>query len=242
MTDSKAETQEKYDKAFEYVLQTLKDSDSISIENAIGLCRDYRRDIDPRMVAEVLENMRREGWFIPNPETPSSPWLKLSMHGKEQSKQAHPVLAPAKRSGKLIEDTTLPDDFYKRVVNEINILFTNNHPIPICILVRKLFENLIIDILRKRYGMSDVSIFFDASHRKFHGFSKLLMALSERKTDFAHIASNLDDIINKINKFRENGNASAHSIDVDITMDQIAGMKDDINYLVPMLVSIRGRL
>ena len=122
MTDSKAETQEKYDKAFEHVLQTLKDRDSISIENTIGLCRDYRRDIDPRMVAEVLENMRREGWFIPNPETPSSPWLKLSMHGKEQSKQAHPVLAPAKRSGKLIEDTTLPDDFYKRVVNEIIVL------------------------------------------------------------------------------------------------------------------------
>ncbi len=119
MTDDEDETQEKYNKAREYVLQTLKDSDSISFENTIGLCREYRRDIDLEMVAEVLEDMRRDGWFIPNPETPSSPWLRLSRHGKEQSKLAHPLLAPAKRSGKLIEDTTLPDDFYKRIVNEI---------------------------------------------------------------------------------------------------------------------------
>ena len=55
MTDNENENQEKYDKAYEYVLQNLKNSDSISFENTIGLCRDYRRDIDPEMVAEVLE-------------------------------------------------------------------------------------------------------------------------------------------------------------------------------------------
>jgi hypothetical protein len=70
----------------------------------------------------------------------------------------------------------------------------------------------------------------------------LLKNLSDRKSDFNCYTSNLDEILTKIDKFREKGNSAAHSIEVDITMVQIESTKEDINYLISSLVSLRGRL
>jgi hypothetical protein len=232
----------KHEKALRYILDYLKQHGRISFGNTIGLCRDYRKDIDPSIVAEILKTMDRDGWFIPDSDFPSGPYQKLSSYGEEQLNHDRPVLAPPKRLGRLIEVKTLPDDFYIKLVDEINILYGNNLPVPLCILVRKLLENLVIDILRKRYGMPDASVFFNVSEGRFYTFSKLLKNLSDRKSDFSQYTSNLDEILTKIDKFREKGNSAAHSIEVDITIFQIESTKEDMNYLVSRLVSLRERL
>jgi hypothetical protein len=140
----------------------------------------------------------------------------------------------------------LPKRRVKYDIREISCLnkkgVNRNPPIPVCILIRKLYENLIIDIFRKQYGMEDISIFFDKKQRRFNNFSLLLKTLSEKEADFRHISSDINNLISKINRFRENGNAAAHSIDIDITIDQIESMKADINYLAKQLISIRQKL
>ncbi len=52
-----------------------------------------------------------------------------------------------------INVTWLPDDFYKKLIDEINCLYGKQLPFALSVLVRKLLENLIIDILRKKYGL-----------------------------------------------------------------------------------------
>lgn len=138
-----------------------------------------------------------------------------------------------------IDVTWLPDDFYKRLIDEINLLYINGLPMSLSILIRKLLENLIIDILRKKYGAVELSLYYDPSRRRFYDFSVLLRNLDSKKEDFHHITSELDSsLIRKINRFRETGNAGAHSIDVNLTINQISKDKDDINYLVQLLLRI----
>ena len=140
---------------------------------------------------------------------------------------------------KFIEVTWLPDDFYKRLVDEINCLYINQLPMSLSILIRKLLENLIIDILRKKYGTRDLQLYYDSSRGRFHDFSVLLKNLDSKKEEFHYITSNLDkSSIQRINKYREAGNSGAHSIDVNLTIDQISKDKDDINYSVQFLLRI----
>lgn len=136
-----------------------------------------------------------------------------------------------------IEVTRLPDDFYKRLVDEINRIYTNRLPMSLSILIRKLLENLIIDILRKKYSTQVMSLYYDTSRGRFHDFSVLPKNLDSRKGEFQYITQNLDkSLIQKINQYRETGNSGAHSIDVNLTINQIAKDKDNINYLVQLLL------
>lgn len=139
---------------------------------------------------------------------------------------------------KFIEVTWLPDDFYKRLIDEINLLYANRLPMPLSILIRKLLENLIIDILRKKYGTEGLSLYYDTSRGRFQDFSVLLRNLDSKKEEFHYVTPNLDSSIRKINQFRETGNSGAHSIDVNLTINQISKDKDDINYLVQFLLRI----
>lgn len=54
-----------------------------------------------------------------------------------------------------IEATWIPDEFYRKLIHEINVLYAHDLPISIPILLRKLFENLIIGILRKNMKIQD---------------------------------------------------------------------------------------
>jgi len=138
---------------------------------------------------------------------------------------------------------TPPDDFYIKLINEINILYYNNRYVPTCILLRKLFENLIIDILRKKYGAADNGLYFNTSRKMFLGFSVLLDNLKNKIEDFNHIDPNFnEDIIKRIDFYRKRCNLSAHSISFEITKDTIDDKKDDINYLITLLIRIRNNI
>lgn len=141
--------------------------------------------------------------------------------------------------GDFIDVNNVPDDFYRKLINEINLLYENQFPMSLSILVRKLFENLIIDILRKKYGVGELSLYYNKSKGRFHGFATLLDNLDVKKTDFHYISQNLDkNFIQKINKYRETGNSGAHSIDVNLNIDYFSQNKEDINYNFHLLLRI----
>lgn len=140
---------------------------------------------------------------------------------------------------KFIEVLWVPDDFYKKLINEINRLYAYNLPMSLSVLIRKLLENLIIDILRKKYGMSELSLYYDPSKRRFHDFAVLLKNLNSKRVDFNYITSSLDDsFIRDLNRYRETGNSAAHSIDVNLTTEQLRGDKEKVNYIIRLLLRI----
>ena len=140
---------------------------------------------------------------------------------------------------KFIKVNSIPDDFYKKLLTEMNLLSEYQLPMSLSILIRKLFENLIIDIFRRKYGETDLSLYYDTSRRRFHGFNTLLKNLDNKKTDFHSISPNLDkSFIKSINKYRETGNSAAHSIDVNLSIESFSQNKDEINHIVHFLLRI----
>ncbi|MCC6603633.1 MAG: hypothetical protein IT327_10505 [Anaerolineae bacterium] len=142
--------------------------------------------------------------------------------------------------GKFIEIVNIPDDFYKKLIDEINQAYNFQLPISLSVLIRKLFENLIIDILRKKYGTEELELYYDPRRRRFQDFSVLLKNLEAKQPDFHHISTNLNqNFIIQLNWYRETGNSGAHSIDTDkVAMESYKDKKDEINRNIHFLVRV----
>ena len=142
-------------------------------------------------------------------------------------------------NNKYIEVTWVPDVFYTKLIDEINHLYTYQLPMSISILNRKLLENLVIEILRKKYGTDELSLYHISERNRFHDFSVLLKNLDSKKEDFHYISPNFNSaFIKKIDKYRGRGNSGAHSIDVNLTMDDLIADKENFNYIVQFLLRV----
>jgi len=117
-------------------------------------------------------------------------------------------------SGNLIKHN-FKEEFFSKLVIEINRAYGFQLYNSTLILLRKLIENLLIDLLRTKYGMKKIDKFYNKDKGRHHDFSKLLENLDKDLTIFRPYSSAFEKpMINFLNKLRENSNSSAHSIDV----------------------------
>jgi len=140
---------------------------------------------------------------------------------------------------KLIEIKTLPNDFYYDLQDQINKAYAYNVLPAVQILIRKFFENLIVDILRKKYTMKQVDLFYDPKNCRFHGFNTLLKNVTEKIDDFKAVSAAFNkDFLKLINKYREQGNSSAHTIELHLDRNQIKKQGEELEYIIKVLVKV----
>ena len=140
---------------------------------------------------------------------------------------------------KYIDIAAWPDDFYKDLADQINKCYRVGLFPAQAILMRKLMENLLIDLLRRKYGMKQVNLFYDPARGRFLDFSALVANLKPRLGDFAGVAASFDSsFVAQVEKFRETGNASAHSIDVNLKKETLDKLQADFNHAAKLLVSV----
>jgi hypothetical protein len=145
-------------------------------------------------------------------------------------------LPPNPNTEKLLDIIDISDNFYKKLIDEINILYKHGLALSLPVLIRKLLENLLIDILRKKYGDSGKLLYYDTSKHRFLNFSTLTENFKNKQADFRYVINGLDnELINKIKSHRETGNSAAHSIDGDIKNQFFVDKRDEINHLVQFL-------
>jgi hypothetical protein len=135
----------------------------------------------------------------------------------------------------------LPNDFYIELQEQINRAFAYNVLSAVPILSRKFLENLIIDILRKKYKGPGIDLYYNPAHRRFHGFEMLLKNLSDKISagDFAGVSSIFDNIfLRRVNEFREQGNSTAHSIETKIERNTIKDNAEELSFLIKVLLKV----
>jgi hypothetical protein len=140
---------------------------------------------------------------------------------------------------RLVDIDTFPDDFYSELVHLINKAYQAGAYGAVPILIRKLMENLLVDILRSYYGMRDVTMFFDKGRGRFHDFGMLLEKASERLNDFDWCKDLMNkELLAKLEKYRERGNASAHSIVVAVRKEGLDQTSDEVTQITKQLFKL----
>lgn len=106
-------------------------------------------------------------------------------------------------------------------------------------------ENLVLDLLRLRYGLDNErrGLFYNTEKGRLLGFSILLDNLKENLEDFVYYSDRMDEeFIREIERLKGRGDASAHSIEVDVSEDKIENYKDKINPVIDVLFYVRHEI
>ncbi len=111
-------------------------------------------------------------------------------------------------------DIKFEDIFYKNLNQEINKCYRFGAYTASFILSRKLIENLVIDILRKKYppNSENIEIYYRTNEGRFQDLSILLKNFEEKKEDFGIDVESIDEFFRLIKPFRPTANSNAHSI------------------------------
>lgn len=157
----------------------------------------------------------------------------------EDLSQLFPEISYTLIETKYLDIAEYPDDFYKDLVALINKCYIYGIYPVVYVFSRKLLENLLIDILRKKYGMKNIELFFDTKHRRHHSFNVLMKNFVDKIEDFKIIIPSLDhNFINTINKFRESGNSAAHTLEMSVKKEEIDDVRDDLMFVIKTLVRL----
>jgi len=130
------------------------------------------------------------------------------------------------------------DPFYRNLVEQINKCYRYGMPDIALERIRKLFENLLIDILKKKY-QEDISSYKGANdkHLKFH----LIVKNTKEKIqqgEFDHVKKEFEEAIDGIDKLRDKGNKSTHSITFDVKKSYLDEIHDEIERKVDLFLRI----
>ena len=142
-------------------------------------------------------------------------WSFLRSHLKEVHSQQD-VISPTNNGeeSKLIT-TTFKDSFYNDLRDEINAAFQAELFTASMVLLRKLTENLAIDILREKFPQSqhgNLELYYIRSQGKHQNFATLLENLNKKKTDFGADKDAVSEFVAKATRCKHQGNSTAHSI------------------------------
>lgn len=134
------------------------------------------------------------------------------------------------------------DILYQDLISEINKCHNYKLPTATFVLSRKIIENLIIDILKKKFGKNaaDLGKYYDTDHSRFHDFSRLIKTLQKEEALYLEHKSVVHKIAMLADELRDNANKSAHSIFPFNSMDDLD--KYRIPELVKMLIGLLNRL
>lgn len=144
--------------------------------------------------------------------------------------------------GVLIE-STFEDNFFAKHVLEINRAYGFRLYNSTLILLRKLFENLLIELLRAKFGPHNIDLFYWQEKGRFHDFAKLVDNLEQNLGTFRPYSSAFENqIVVFLDKFRERSNSAAHSIDEQPNWDYVESLKKDLNYYCEIFKTVIPKL
>jgi hypothetical protein len=153
-----------------------------------------------------------------------------------------PLTAPAIPDYLLIQK--FPDEFYKVLAQNINLAYKYGLYSAAMVLIRKMLENLLIDILRKKYGMKNLDLFFDPQHGRFRMFNELIRNFEEKLQDFKYIEPRIEEILTELKNMREECNAAAHSLGKEIKLkrDSLDNIREKVNFLISMMIRVYNNI
>jgi len=106
------------------------------------------------------------------------------------------------------------DPLRKGHINEINRAYTYKCYTCVFILVRKIIENMLVDILRRKFPPStkeNKELYFDTNQNRFKDFSIILKNFKDKSYEFGLEKKLVERIADISKKLKDEGNDKAHS-------------------------------
>ena len=180
-----------------------------TIRNEISILRRSYGSLPINTVAQIyaLQNRTSIITKLTKDEKDSLPNLKI-----EKPFSVTQNISKAVKSKSIIPfiEYQTNDSFINDHVLETNKTYTYGCYTATFILCRKIIENLLTDIIRKKYPRN-VALFFDTARGRRHDFSLILLNLRICSKDFGPDKDLVERIVSKSSPFKDDANYKTHS-------------------------------
>ncbi|WP_066411373.1 hypothetical protein [Halorubrum aethiopicum] len=218
-----------------YYLEEFEDQQPVAHEDVRNVIDDSRESVPSKHVSTYFNRLEDADWL-----SPSNGGYVLSPTGLEHFENCVDTsLVEEPREDRFIDTDVVEDQFYEQLVEDINECYRVRVNDAVLVLTRKLFENLLADILRGHYGRQNIELFFDSDRGYHHSLAELKKNLRDNVGDFRIYSRDIDEeLLDKLDDFKEHGDAGAHSIVVGRTDEEIEGMADEATRLTKVLYDL----
>jgi hypothetical protein len=134
------------------------------------------------------------------------------------------------------------DGRYEQLVVDVNECYWHRINDAVMVLTRKLFEDMVYQILQTHYGGEDVQMFYDRENTRHYSFDELLDNFREGVPILRQYSRDLDrELVDKLRDLKEAGNTGAHSVKVGFTDEEVEGWSDEATIIAEVLYeTLRG--
>lgn len=164
---------------------------------------------------------------------------KARKTSKSKSKKVITPVQVSKADNEDIVDVkgNYPQNFYDKLQDEINQCYRSNYPNAAFFLTRKLIENLVFNILEKKFP-NDIDLWYDKKISYHLPLSVLIKNLHDKKNDFKPNAVRYIEKFNTdVGTFKKEANAKAHNI-FEYLRNKDELKKFKISDIVQLLINI----
>lgn len=151
------------------------------------------------------------------------------------------ALVSTREEGDLFIDTDGFDDDgrYAQLVDDVNECYRYRIYDATLVLSRKLFEDLVFQILKTHYSGDDVQMFYDQENDRHYSFDELLNNLSEAVPTLRRYSRELDRaLVEGLRELKNEGNAGAHAIRVEFTDEEVEAWSGDTTRTAKILYDV----
>jgi predicted secreted protein len=215
-----------------FYLEEYCGSEEVEREEIIKLIEKSRESVPKGNVSTYFSRLEEDNYL-----TTGTEGYRLKHEGKEFFKRIiSSDLVEEPRQDQFIDTDIADEEFYEQLIEEINECYRVRVNNAVLVLTRKLFENILADILRGHYGRQNVDLSFDTHRGYHHGLKQLKNNFRDNVSDFRIYSRDIDeDILDGLDEFKKRGDAGAHSIAVNVTDGEIEAMSDDATQLFNIL-------
>jgi len=225
-----------------FYLENFEDGSSgASREDIYELIESAKVSIPRRNISAYLHQMKGDEIVNQGDDV-----VALSID-KERSLQENTNIGEIKngRQEKFVNFSDTTEDFYQNLLEDINRSHKQGLDDATLILSRKLLENLVLDILRLRYGLDSENreLFYNTEKGRLRSFSELIENFKQNIEDIGYFSDRLDEeLIREIDDLKGRGDASAHSIEVNVSEEAIQDYKTRLNPVVDVLFYVKKQI
>lgn len=190
-----------------YYLHTYGEENVVRVQDVRDLIGLYDSAMSGTAVAAHVAELEEEGLLTRNSQNQHHTTYLLTQAGfRIFGRLAGEWGEYGSRDGRFIDTDQVDDEDYELLLTNINRSYRNMINDGTLVLVRKLYENLVIDILRAEFGPQRIDLYFNTDRGRHHGLGGLCNNLRDNISNLQHYSRQLDDdLIDRIEEFKVRG-------------------------------------
>lgn len=221
-----------------YYFEEYEDRNEVTQSYVKDIITSSRATISTSSVSKYFSRLQDAKWIT----STENAGYQLTHSGEEQVKDLlnEDVLNESRDDDDRFIDADLVDDErYEKLIEDINSSYRYRIYDGTMVLTRKLFEDIVFQILKIHYAGEDVQMFYDQEDNRHYSFDDLLNNLKDGVTTLRRYSRELDEgMVEEVRDLKNAGNAGAHAIRVDFSDEEVEAWSSDATRLFEVLYDV----